>query len=82
MILPCEVQANPEATVTWEREAVEMPVNRTVKVPIGLAIDTVQVQDTGSYDCKATNILGSNTKTIILEVQSKFKPLTQILRFF
>ena len=46
MILPCEVQANPEATVTWEREAVEMPVNRTVKVPIGLAIDTVQVQDT------------------------------------
>ena len=77
MILPCEVQANPEATVTWEREAVEMPVNRTVTVPkLGLAIDTVQVQDTGSYVCKATNILGSDTKTIILEVQSTFKPLT------
>ena len=73
MILPCEVKANPEATVTWEREGVEPPINRTVKVPIGLAIDTTQVQDTGSYVCKATNVLGSNTKTIILEVNSKLQ---------
>ena len=73
VILPCQVTANPEATVTWEREGVELPVNRTVTVPIGLAIDTVQIQDTGSYVCKATNVLGSSTKTIILEVQSKLR---------
>lgn len=71
VILPCNVTANPEAAVVWEREGVGLPENRSVAIPtLGLVIDTAQLQDTGSYTCKATNILGSNAKTIILEVQS------------
>ena len=38
---------------------------------LGLIIDTAKVQDTGTYHCKATNILGTKTKTVNLEVHSK-----------
>ena len=73
VVLQCNVTANPEAKVTWEREGVGLPVNRTVTVPkLGLVIDSTQRQDTGTYTCKATNLLGTNTKTIILLVESKF----------
>ena len=72
VILPCNVTANPEAVVTWERDGTELPENRSIDIPrLGLVIDTAQLQDTGSYNCKASNILGNNVKTIILEVQCK-----------
>ena len=38
---------------------------------LGLVIDTAKVQDTGTYVCKAKNILGTKTKTIVLEVHSE-----------
>ena len=58
--------------MSWERGGVGLPENRSAVVKgLGLVIDTVKVQDTGTYLCKATNILGTKTKTIILEVHSK-----------
>ena len=58
--------------MTWERGGVGLPENRSIVVKgVGLIIDTAKVQDTGTYHCKATNILGTKTKTVNLEVHSK-----------
>lgn len=70
VLLPCALTGNPEPSVAWTRDSGILPVNRTVNTPIGIAIDEVQVEDTGRYTCTATNIFGSTTKTFNLVVQS------------
>lgn len=81
MLLPCASTGNPEPSIAWSRDNGELPVNRTVGTPIGIAIDAVQVNDTGKYTCTATNILGSTTKTFYLAVQSTHSFVYLILAF-
>lgn len=69
--MPCVADGNPAPEVTWEKDNGEIPQNRTVTTPIGIAIDSVKLTDSGRYICKATNILGTTTKTIILVVDGK-----------
>ena len=71
VLLPCTTEGNPVPVITWSRDNGDLPANRTVNTPIGIAIDAVQVQDTGKYTCSASNLLGTTTKTFILAVQSR-----------
>jgi len=59
--LSCRVFGNPQPTVAWSRGLVPLPQGRATVNNGTLNISNFSPQDTGPYQCKATNKLGSIT---------------------
>ena len=57
--LSCRVFGYPQPTVVWSRGLVPLPQGRTTVINGTLNISNFKPQDTGPYQCKATNKLGS-----------------------
>ena len=54
--LKCEVDANPEAEITWRKEGDRRVLGNFPVLDIGV----VTRSDTGTYSCTATNELGQS----------------------
>ena len=54
--LKCEVDANPEAEITWRKDGDRRVLGNFPVLDIGVVSRT----DTGSYSCVATNDLGES----------------------
>ncbi|KAK3708278.1 hypothetical protein QZH41_017644, partial [Actinostola sp. cb2023] len=68
-ILHCSVSGYPRPVVTWSKNNGTLDNKRSVVDNSGkLAIKHVTRDDTGIYQCKASNILGKVQNTAILEV--------------
>ncbi|XP_074652917.1 cell adhesion molecule-related/down-regulated by oncogenes-like [Tubulanus polymorphus] len=67
--LECVVTGSPVPVVTWERVAAILPDGRFEQKYGNLILKDVQVQDSGTYVCRADNLQGAPTsRHTILEV--------------
>ncbi|XP_057676248.1 neural cell adhesion molecule 1a isoform X2 [Corythoichthys intestinalis] len=71
--ISCEVEAHPGASVTWFRDGLQLPsANITgVKIYSTPSISYLEVSpesqgDFGSYNCTATNVMGTESKEFLL----------------
>lgn len=72
--MECKVSADPQATVTWLKGEIQVPLdNRVVSLHDGdkhsLLIRNVQRSDFGIYTCRANNELGQGEVHIQLSGQ-------------
>ncbi|KAK2828376.1 hypothetical protein Q5P01_019410 [Channa striata] len=71
--ISCEVDAHPRASVVWFRDGVQLPTANTTSVTIYntptisyLEVTPDSQNDFGSYNCTATNVMGTESKEFIL----------------
>lgn len=71
--ISCEVDAHPGASVVWFRDGLQLPSANTTNMKIYntptisyLEITPDSQNDFGSYNCTATNVMGSESKEFIL----------------
>ncbi|XP_046723246.1 neural cell adhesion molecule 1a isoform X12 [Silurus meridionalis] len=71
--LTCEALAHPSATVQWFRDGLQLPAVNTTNVKIyntpsasHLEVTPESQTDFGSYNCTATNAIGSDSKEFLL----------------
>ncbi|XP_031724929.1 neural cell adhesion molecule 1a isoform X9 [Anarrhichthys ocellatus] len=71
--ISCEVEAYPGASVVWFRDGLQLPSSNTTNMKIYntptisyLEITPDSQNDFGSYNCTATNVMGSESKEFIL----------------
>ncbi|XP_071487948.1 roundabout homolog 2-like [Diadema antillarum] len=70
-VLRCEVEGDPEPTVTWSRDIGEIPAGRTTQLPDNsLRIRHTEEQDDGYYICTAVNIWGTSDARARLRVSA------------
>ncbi|XP_062437683.1 hemicentin-1 [Rhea pennata] len=70
--IPCSAQGIPPPTITWfkGRSTMLMDGGQFIHSPDGvLSISKVQLPDAGIYKCVASNVAGSDTSEITLQVQ-------------
>ncbi|XP_064109452.1 protein sidekick-like isoform X2 [Macrobrachium nipponense] len=74
LMIPCSVTGTPEPYVTWHRDAVNIVTlddNRyRVLLNGSLAISSVQVNDTGMFQCLASNVAGETSSYTWLKVKT------------
>ena len=78
--LPCAVQSSPKAKINWYNETSltsltsnNLDLVRTRILQDGtLVINNLQITDTGSYKCLASNRLGEEATLVQLQVIGKF----------
>ncbi|PSN57529.1 hypothetical protein C0J52_01614 [Blattella germanica] len=75
VVMRCEVEGDPEPSITWSAKGKVIDGNKYKVVGDGLAIEKVTLEDEGDYHCRAFQIsnVKSNTieRTITLKVQHK-----------
>ncbi|XP_054902923.1 neural cell adhesion molecule 1a isoform X11 [Poeciliopsis prolifica] len=71
--ISCEVAANPRASVVWFRDGIELPTANSTNIKIFntptislLEITPESQNDFGSYNCTASNVIGSESKEFLL----------------
>ncbi|XP_051903209.1 neural cell adhesion molecule 1a isoform X5 [Hippocampus zosterae] len=71
--ISCEVEAHPGASVTWFRDGLQVPAVNTTNVKIYskqsnsyLQVSPESQSDFGSYNCTATNAMGTESKEFLL----------------
>ncbi|KAM7397548.1 hypothetical protein PAMA_005719 [Pampus argenteus] len=71
--ISCDVQAHPAASVVWFRDGLRLPTANTTNIKIYnrptvsyLEVTPDSQNDFGSYNCTATNVMGSESKEFIL----------------
>ncbi|XP_026227934.1 neural cell adhesion molecule 1a isoform X3 [Anabas testudineus] len=71
--ISCEVEAHPRASVVWFRDGFQLPSANTTSVTIYntpsisyLEINPDSQNDFGTYNCTATNVMGTDSKEFIL----------------
>ena len=69
-LLVCEVEGNPTPNVTWT--APNGTVLQSGTGDTNLTLYNVTRGDSGTYVCKATNELASDSKGALLDVQCEF----------
>lgn len=78
MTFICNVTGQFGAKVTWDRLQGSLLDSRSVIDAVALTILNVSKNDTGSYVCTATSIMGSNSSTARLEVYSGLKFISRL----
>lgn len=80
--LPCRVKSVPPPRFTWTRNGQQVIVNKTSKYMIELksidritfeswlVIENVAPSDYGTYECSATNEMGSSKENVRLDITS------------
>lgn len=64
VVLKCHVDAEPEAAVEWYYNGTLLASNTTK-----LSLDNVQMEQSGLYECHASNYLNTSKSSIHLTVQ-------------
>ncbi|XP_049896172.1 neural cell adhesion molecule 1a isoform X2 [Epinephelus moara] len=71
--ISCEVEAHPGASVVWFRDGFQLPSANTTNMKIYntptisyLEVTPDSQNDFGSYNCTATNVMGSESKEFLL----------------
>ncbi|KAI3373960.1 hypothetical protein L3Q82_022526 [Scortum barcoo] len=71
--ITCEVEAHPGASVVWFRDGLQLPSANTTNIKIYstpavsyLEITPDSQNDFGSYNCTATNVMGTESKEFLL----------------
>ncbi|XP_029957045.1 neural cell adhesion molecule 1a isoform X1 [Salarias fasciatus] len=71
--ITCEVEAHPGASLVWFRDGLQLPSANTTNMRIYntptisyLEITPDSQNDFGSYNCTATNVMGSESKEFLL----------------
>ncbi|XP_030602967.1 neural cell adhesion molecule 1a isoform X7 [Archocentrus centrarchus] len=71
--ISCEVEAHPGASVVWFRDGLQLPAANTTNMKIYntpsvsyLEITPDSQNDFGSYNCTATNVMGTESKEFLL----------------
>ncbi|XP_066572474.1 pro-neuregulin-2, membrane-bound isoform isoform X2 [Amia ocellicauda] len=75
LTLKCEATGNPNPTYKWYRDGSELKKSKEIKIKSGkknsrIQISKVKVEDSGNYTCVVENILGQETATSTINVQS------------
>ena len=70
--ISCNATGQPQPSITWSKSVGSLPKDRTQMTKGVMIIYKVTRKDAGIYICKAENILGSATDTVLLVV---FSPL-------
>ncbi|XP_067935091.1 brother of CDO-like isoform X2 [Watersipora subatra] len=53
LLLPCAVNSNPKAEISWDRYPSQMPQNRSQQVHDSLLLEDLRGSDSGTYNCQA-----------------------------
>ncbi|XP_077402547.1 neural cell adhesion molecule 1a isoform X7 [Vanacampus margaritifer] len=84
--ISCEVEAHPGASVTWFRDGLLVPSVNTSNVKIYntpsvsyLEVSPESQSDFGSYNCTATNVMGTESKEFLL-IQAEVPSSPEIQR--
>ncbi|XP_068509209.1 neural cell adhesion molecule 1a isoform X6 [Syngnathus scovelli] len=84
--ISCGVEAHPGASVTWFRDGLQVPSVNTSNVKIystqsssHLEVSPESQSDFGSYNCTATNVMGTESKEFIL-IQAEVPSSPEIQR--
>ncbi|KAM9332341.1 neural cell adhesion molecule 1a isoform 3-T3 [Pholidichthys leucotaenia] len=71
--ISCEVEAHPGASVVWFRDGLQLPTANTTNMKIynTAAVSYLEItpdshNDFGSYNCTATNVMGTESKEFLL----------------
>lgn len=71
--ISCEVEAHPGASVIWFRDGLQVPTANTTNLKIYntptvsyLEVTPDSQNDFGSYNCTATNVMGSESREFLL----------------
>lgn len=75
--LDCKPESNPPATITWLRNGVNLAGTGNQ-----YRVDNVQLQDEGSYTCKARNSRGSTQQVVDLKIGGKLGSDMLVLIFW
>ena len=68
---------HPLPEITWTKSEGSLPVSRSIVSKGNLTILNATTDDSGSYICTATNIVGSNSSSVQLQVYSALKFITR-----
>ena len=76
-LLPCVTHGHPSPQVNWQRQGVIIGAIPPYSIlPNGtLRIDNLQQANNGSYRCVASNVVGTDSKTVQLNVHCKPVPI-------
>ncbi|XP_038563711.1 neural cell adhesion molecule 1a isoform X8 [Micropterus salmoides] len=82
--ISCEVEAHPRASVVWFRDGLQLPSANTTNMKIYntpaisyLEITPDSQNDFGSYNCTATNVMGTESKEFLL-IQAEVPSVPEI----
>ena len=76
VILVCTAEGYPTPHLAWIAPNGTVLQNRTTNT--NLTLPNVSRHSSGTYQCNATNELGSDSATVELDVLCKFFPLTAV----
>ena len=74
--LQCSASGNPAPAVAWSRVNGSLPEGRSAVFGGKLEIRDSQMNDSGVYQCEATNILGAARKQVKLVVNCEYETCT------
>ncbi|XP_025082607.1 basement membrane-specific heparan sulfate proteoglycan core protein-like isoform X8 [Pomacea canaliculata] len=66
--LSCEAQGSPQPTITWIKKDGDLPMEHSITETGGLYIPRVREEDSGTYECQASNRYGTTQVPVILIV--------------
>lgn len=86
LVLEVEIYSVPEPQIVWTKDGQEVHADARIKIThdsqrsetYALTLNLVKGADTGDYEIKATNFLGSSTSRSRVVVQSEYK--TNLIR--
>ena len=77
--LQCSASGNPAPKVVWSRVNGSLPVGRSGVFGGKLEVQNSEMNDSGVYQCEATNILGGARKRVQLVVNGEWSDWISIL---
>ena len=69
--IPCTVTGIPPPSISWNKEGGNLPQNAKVTEGGTLALQTVQEEDSGAYQCVTENPAGKAGDTVTIIVRGK-----------
>ncbi|OXB72513.1 UNVERIFIED_CONTAM: hypothetical protein H355_016382 [Colinus virginianus] len=75
--IPCSAQGSPPPAITWFRGSSAVPIDSghsTHSLGGALSISSIQLSNAGIYRCIASNVAGSDTSEITIQVQGNLDP--------
>ena len=78
-VLTCDVQGNPEPTVTWTFKG--FPVSGQRAGDSTLYLYDIRTDDVGEYTCTADNGVSSDSKTVTLNIKG-IAPIYACVNYF
>ena len=89
LTLEVEIYAVPEATITWTKDGQEIHTDTRIKISrdskrtesYSMTLNLTKGSDSGDYEIKATNTLGTSSSKSRVVVQSECKHLFYRIKF-